>query len=151
MAPEPSLPSSPPAQRLFATLSCLGIFLLLLLAGQGCGKGRVETAFERGKNALKSQNYELAITNYTEAIRLKPDFAEAYYNRGVSYDNICEWDKAIADFSEVIRLKPDYEEAYMERGQIYATSRLLKKATWACLWCGDCGVRVHARRTERAA
>ena len=30
-------------------------------------------------------------------------------------------------------------------------SRLLKKATWACLSCRDCGVWVHARRTERAA
>ena len=38
MAPEPRLHSSPPAHRLLAGLAFLAIFLLLLLAGQGCGE-----------------------------------------------------------------------------------------------------------------
>ena len=37
----------------------------------------------------------MAIADYTEAIRLAPNLAQAYYNRGVAYENI--GDRAKAD------------------------------------------------------
>ena len=64
-------------------------------------------------------NYDKAIADYTEAIRLDPKFAEAYYNRGVAYENKGEYDKAIADYTEAIRLDPKYAEAYNSRGFAY--------------------------------
>ena len=64
--------------------------------------------------------YDRAIADYTEAIRIKPDYAEAYRNRGVAYAEKGEYDRAIADYTEAIRLKPDYAEAYYNRGIAYA-------------------------------
>ena len=59
------------------------------------------------------------MAEFTEAIRLKPDFAEAYNNRGLIYGNMGEHDKAIADYTEAIRLKPEYADAYYNRGIAY--------------------------------
>ena len=39
-----------------------------------------------GNEKSKSGDYKGAIAAYTHAIRVKPDFARAYYNRGVVKD-----------------------------------------------------------------
>ena len=56
------------------------------------------------------------ISAYDMVLRLKPDFAEAYYNRGTAKTFIAEYAAAIADFDEAIRLKPEFVEAYYNRG-----------------------------------
>ena len=54
--------------------------------------------------------------DYDEALRLKPDLAEAYNNRGAVKDELGRHDDALADYDEAIRLKPDLAEAYGNRG-----------------------------------
>ena len=68
---------------------------------------------EAEANALK---LEEAIAAYDEAIRLNPNYAEAYNNRGVAKDALGQHDGAIADFDEAIRLKSEFAEAYNNRG-----------------------------------
>src|SRR5271166_1832460 len=51
-----------------------------------------------------------------DAIKLKPDSAEAYYSRGNAKDDKGDSDGAIADYTKAIELKPDYAEAYYNRG-----------------------------------
>ena len=64
----------------------------------------------------------LAIADYSEAIRLDPKYAEAYHDRGTAYGTH-EEDKAIADYTEAIRLYPADEgrraEALANRGSVY--------------------------------
>ena len=73
----------------------------------------------RGWAYYTNQEWERAITEYTEAIRLNPKFAEAYLYRGSAYYSKEEWDKTIADSSEVIRLDPKIADAYYIRGLAY--------------------------------
>ena len=47
-----------------------------------------------------------AFSDFTEAIRLKPDYAEAYYHRGLTYFYKKDYGKAINDYTEAIRLRP---------------------------------------------
>ena len=115
----------------------LGILLLLLLAGQGCGKIQSDMALARGTEALSKHNYDLAITNYSEAIRLRPDFAEAFNNRGYAYYHKGDWDKAIIDYNEAIRLKPDYAKAY-------------NNLAWLLAVCSDANVRNGEKAVEYA-
>ena len=56
---------------------------------------------------------------FAETIKLKPDFAEAYSNRGLAYDRKGEYDQAIADFNKAIELEPGYAKAYNNRGLAY--------------------------------
>ncbi len=57
-----------------------------------------------------------AISAYDMTLRLKPDYAEAYYNRGTTKTLIGEYETAIADFDEAIRLNPEFVEAHYNRG-----------------------------------
>ena len=61
-----------------------------------------------------------ALEDYNRVIELKPDFAEAYHNRGTAYLSKAEYDQAIADYNRVIELKPDFAEAYHNRGIAYS-------------------------------
>ena len=61
-------------------------------------------------------NYDEAIRYYNEAIKLHPDFAEAYYQRGDVHSLKHDFDSAIIDFTKVIELNPDFAEAYSHRG-----------------------------------
>ena len=47
----------------------------------------------------------------TEAIRLDPNNASAYNNRGFAYGSKGDYDRAIADYTEAIRLDPKYRHA----------------------------------------
>ena len=64
-------------------------------------------------------DYEQAISDYTRAIELNPDYIEAYNNRGVAY-SVHNHKKAISDYDRAIELNPDYIEAYNNRGNSYA-------------------------------
>ncbi len=49
---------------------------------------------------------------------MKPDYAEAYYNKGSALDDLNEKEEAIKCFDNAIALKPDYAEAYNNRGSV---------------------------------
>jgi tetratricopeptide (TPR) repeat protein len=68
-----------------------------------------QTWFEKGFNVHAFDSDE-KIRCYTEAIRLKPDYADAYYNRGLARRAKGDHDGALKDYAEAIRLKPDLEE-----------------------------------------
>ena len=69
--------------------------------------------FERGVNAT---DHDEEIRFNSEAIRLKPDYPEAFYNRGLARFNKGDWDGALADYNEAIRLKPGNPSNFNNRG-----------------------------------
>jgi tetratricopeptide (TPR) repeat protein len=48
-----------------------------------------------------------AIECYTEAIRLNPEYAEAFFNRAVDYEQIGDLPRAVADYRRYTELRPD--------------------------------------------
>ena len=52
---------------------------------------------------------------YNKAISLKPDYAEAYSNRGVALKELNRLDEALASYDKAISLKPDYAEGYYNK------------------------------------
>jgi tetratricopeptide (TPR) repeat protein/predicted small secreted protein len=83
-----------------------------------------------GGQITEAQNrvYEQAIADFTEAIRLDPDNAVAYRERGVVYALRGDTDKAIADLNQAIGLNPQYAFAYYNRGQQYADKKNYDRA-----------------------
>jgi tetratricopeptide (TPR) repeat protein len=74
----------------------------------------------RGLDFYKKNDYDHAISEYSEAIKLDPnnDFANAsaYYYRGLAYYHKYEYDKAIRDFNRAILLNPTKATAYYYHG-----------------------------------
>ena len=57
-----------------------------------------------------------ALEDYNKAIQLKPDYAEAYVNRGLTKAALKQNFAAITDCDFAIQLKPDYAPFYYLRG-----------------------------------
>lgn len=51
-------------------------------------------------------DYERAISDYDDAIRLDPDYADAYYNRCIAYNRQRKFDLALPDCNQAIALGP---------------------------------------------
>ena len=78
------------------------------------------TEFFKGLTCQNRSQHDRAIEHYTEAIDLKPDYTEAYTNRGVAYAEKGDFDRSIEDHNTAIQLKPDFVEAYTNRGAAYS-------------------------------
>ena len=63
-----------------------------------------------------SDNTLRLFRNHDAAIRLNPDYADAYNNRGISKSNLGHPEAAISDYDEAIRLNPNEAKAYGNRG-----------------------------------
>jgi tetratricopeptide (TPR) repeat protein len=70
-----------------------------------------------------------AIADYSDAIRLDPEDAIAYSNRGDVYRSIHDCDRALADYNEAIRLDPRDAAAYNGRGVVYECKNDPARAT----------------------
>jgi len=78
-------------------------------------------------------HYDESIADCTEAIRLNPQDASAYNNRGLSYHyGKADYNRAIADYTEAIRLNPQDASAYNNRGFSYNSKKDYKRAIADC-------------------
>jgi len=62
---------------------------------------------------VRKQDYDGAMAEYREAIRLKPDDLDAHVWIGYSMAMKKDWDDAIAQYLEVLRRKPDSTDALL--------------------------------------
>jgi serine/threonine protein kinase/Tfp pilus assembly protein PilF len=74
-----------------------------------------EALLNSGIKKAIQKDYKGAINDWSEAIRLKPDFAFAYSNRGGIKYELGDKQGGISDLNEAIRLKPDNALAYYNR------------------------------------
>lgn len=58
------------------------------------------------------------LTNLLTALPTLQD-AEAYYQRGLSYDYQGGFDQALADYNQALQLSPNFAVVYYDRGRIY--------------------------------
>ena len=83
------------------------------------GETSVETLITCALAYAKKGQFDLAIANCDEAIRLDPQYAPAFCNRGAFYCQKSDGDHAIADFDQAIRLDPKEATAFYNRGNLY--------------------------------
>jgi tetratricopeptide (TPR) repeat protein/serine/threonine protein kinase len=82
----------------------------------------------RGDAWGAKREYDKAIADYTEAIRLNPKNARAYTERGHVYYKKEDYDKAITDYTEAIRLDPKDADAHVMRGNAWDNKHEFAKA-----------------------
>jgi len=56
-------------------------------------------------------DFEIGADRFSLAIKYNPDYYDAYYNRGLCYENLKQYTKAEADYKLALSIKPDYDLA----------------------------------------
>jgi tetratricopeptide (TPR) repeat protein len=82
------------------------------------------TAEDWFRQALQKQSkgdYQGAIADYTQVLKLVPDSNGAYYNRGLTYAGLGNHTSAVMDYDQTIKLQPNYPDAYYSRGSSYSS------------------------------
>ncbi len=74
---------------------------------------------KEGNKYRDAKQFKEAIAAYDNAIRLDPQYAIAYYNRGTAYYNLQEYSRAIEDFDRAIALDPNDTFSYIGLGSLY--------------------------------
>jgi tetratricopeptide (TPR) repeat protein len=69
-----------------------------------------------GQVLLQKGNTDEAITQYQEALQIKPDDAEAHNSLGNALRQEGKLDDAIIHFQKAVQIKPDYAEAHSNLG-----------------------------------
>ncbi len=64
------------------------------------------------------QNYDSAITYFSQAADLYPGYFQAYYNRGLALESLDRAQEALADYNRALSLQPDFTPAAIAKGRI---------------------------------
>src|SRR5207253_2141141 len=75
----------------------------------------------RGYAAAKNQQFQEAVQDFTEALKIKSNDPRIYEQRAAAEMKVYDYDKALADYSEIIKLKPNEVRYYNYRAYIYET------------------------------
>ena len=123
----------------FLTTKLLTVAALMTLAA--CPNQSKNDAIKRanaGAKALSAKQYDTAVTEFKEAVRLDRDNFMAWYQLGEAYRAKKEWDEAVEAFESASRVKPNdvmlnvrfgaalYEQAVDRERQAEATRQKKK-------------------------
>ena len=92
----------------------------LIKSGKYSGHNLAIAFNNRGSAYDKKNDYDRAIADYNEAIRLDPSYATALRNRGKVRYKKDDYDGSIADLDKAIRLEPRNSDAYSDRANAYS-------------------------------
>ncbi|MCQ4575523.1 MAG: tetratricopeptide repeat protein [Candidatus Brocadiales bacterium] len=106
-------------RRLHFLILCCTVSLLFSPTMSQANDNEAVRHFDAGNSFYNEGKYGLAISEYTEAIRLMPDYASAYNNRGNAYVKLGRYERAIADCNRALEINPELAEAYFNRGFTY--------------------------------
>lgn len=87
----------------------------------------------RGTGKIQEKNYAEAITDLRQAVRLRPDLAEAFHNLGYVLERTGDLKTAARAYEKAISLKPNYPSALNNLGFLLATTETdVNKAISLC-------------------
>lgn len=115
----------------FLTIAFIFVFscgsVIFFMAGPELGEEPVPTAravipeeyIIRGTVFAEEGQFDLAVRDFTEAIRLRPEYDAAYYNRGLTYVKMARYEEGIQDFTTIIGFEPRHQGAHVQRAFAY--------------------------------
>ena len=89
------------------------------------------SAYELNAKGMKesdAQNWDEALSYFSQAIEEDANYVEAYYNRGGTRFVKGDYEKAFADLNKAVKLDPTNSMAYIMRGLCYAASKDIEHA-----------------------
>ena len=66
--------------------------------------------------SARHQRFDEALASFDRALMVRPNYAEALCNRGLTLHELKRFDEALASFDRALAVRPDYAEALNNRG-----------------------------------
>lgn len=88
-------------------------------SGKFSGIEQAKNYYNRGYEYDEKSDYDLAISDYTAALKINPNYTRAFFNRGLAFVHKGDYDRGIADYDQAIRLNPKDPEVFNNRGNAY--------------------------------
>ncbi len=90
--------------------------------------------FKSATEKYNKSQYDAAIVDYTEYLKIRPTVAAGWFNRGLAYKHKADaalsqadYRKAVADFTQAIKLDPKDKDYYLNRARAHA---VLMRVDW---------------------
>jgi tetratricopeptide (TPR) repeat protein len=77
---------------------------------------KADDFFIQGVDKQRKGDNQGAILAYNDAIKINPNFSEAYIKRGNARDDLGDKQGAIEDYNQALKINPNYAKAYYNRG-----------------------------------
>lgn len=88
---------------------------------------RASVLFQSAVEKYDKMQYDAAISDYTEYLKIRPTVAAAWFNRGIAYKQKADaalsqvdYRKAVADFTQAIKLDPKDKDYYLNRAKAHS-------------------------------
>jgi tetratricopeptide (TPR) repeat protein len=83
---------------------------------------------QRAAAYFAQQKFDLAMADFSEAIKLTPNDPNVYERRAYIEMQVRDYDEALADYSQAIKLRPNEVRYYLLRSYIYETKGDIKNS-----------------------
>lgn len=80
------------------------------------GQKRAKSFLKQGLNKLSQGNYPAALKDFKQALRIDPNFIDAYLCQSLVYYYQEDYQEAIASCNQVLQINPQNVDAYNNRG-----------------------------------
>lgn len=97
-----------------------------------------EMAYNRGLLYLSYNEFEDAINDFTDAIKLKPEFHDAYEKRAYCYYRLNHFQNALQDYLEVYKIKQDDINLITQIMDVY---RLMRNHEYV-VYMSNAGIKI---------
>ncbi|NER30293.1 MAG: tetratricopeptide repeat protein [Symploca sp. SIO1C4] len=77
---------------------------------------RADLLLEQAKLLNAAKEYELAISNYEQVLKIKPESYKVWYFRGISLENLDQYEEAVDSYDIAIKIQPVYHRSWSHRG-----------------------------------
>lgn len=78
-------------------------------SSRAAGHALARLYFNRGVERQAKQDYDLALTDFAEAVKIDKKYADAFYNRCAIYNFKKDYDAAVTECGQAIKLGPSAE------------------------------------------
>src|SRR5580765_7585804 len=92
-------------------------------AGEIIRRANAQSLFIEGNERMAAGNASGAEESFRAAVRIAPDFAEAYANLGLLLDNRGAVTEAEICYRRSLRLNPDYAKTHLNLGGLLAAQK----------------------------